>query len=89
MRRLGLGAEAISRSLRMRLGLDTGEIAKVLAHPITPPEGIAVAAATTAAVDLTSLEVIDARDAPEGHLARDVDRRRASLAASEPGDPSH
>lgn len=46
--------------MRRQLGLDTGEIAEVLAYPITPPDGIAVAIAPAAEVDLT--ETIDARD---------------------------
>jgi hypothetical protein len=50
----------ISRSLRRRLGLDTGEIAEVLAYPITPPDGVAAVAELTADVDIT--DSIDARD---------------------------
>ena len=70
LRRLGLGPEAISSALRRRLGLDTGEIAEVLAYPITPPDGIAVAMAPEADVDLT--ETIDARD----------ERRRPGIGAT-------
>ena len=61
LRRLGLEAEAISRSLRRRLGLDTGEIEEVLSYPVTPPEGVPVETlAEVVVVDVT--DVIDGTD---------------------------
>jgi hypothetical protein len=72
MRKLGLGAEAISRSLRMRLGLDTGEIAEVIAYPITPPDGVVVEGVTTTA----ELDLRDAIDAPSAVTQNDHDASR-------------
>ena len=87
MRRLGLRTEVITSSLRKRLGLDTGEIAEVLAYPVTPPDGVAMAIATTGELDLTDL--IDARDEPEAHTEQGAQRwARALLAASESPKPS-
>jgi len=58
LRGLGLDARAISDSLRRRLALDTGEIEQVLAHPITPPDGVP-ASPPTPLIDIT-----DDRDQP-------------------------
>ena len=60
LRRLGLEADAIAMSLRRRLGLDTGEIAEVLAYPVTPPDGVTAIVELTAEVDIT--DSVDTRD---------------------------
>jgi hypothetical protein len=73
LRRLGLEAEAISLSLRRRLGLDTGEIAEVLAYPITPPDGVTAVADLTSRVDIT--DSIETRDESSKESVG-VDRRR-------------
>lgn len=79
LRRLGLEADAVSRSLRRRLGLDTGEIAEVLAYPITPPEGVATIAGERADIDIT--DVIDARG--EGRGSDDMRTSRVVLRRRE------
>ena len=83
LRRLGLEAEAISSSLRRRLGLDTDEIAEVLAYPITPPDGVVLAAAepSFATVDLTDL--VDAREPQEERR-----QARSTVSKSDHNDPS-
>lgn len=60
LRRLGLEADAIAMSLRRRLGLDTGEIAEVLAYPVTPPDGVAALVELTTELDIT--DSVDSRD---------------------------
>lgn len=60
LKRLGLEAEAIALALRRQLALDTGEIAEVLACPITPPDGTPIEPVPVVVVDVT--EAIDARD---------------------------
>lgn len=42
LRRLGFDEQAIAKSLRRELALDTGEIEAVLRHPITPPDGVPI-----------------------------------------------
>jgi hypothetical protein len=61
---LGLEADAVARALRRQLDLDTGEIAEVLAYPITPPGGTVVAAApSSVTVDRSEATAeLDARD---------------------------
>ena len=52
LRRLGFDEQAIAKSLRRELALDTGEIEAVLSHPITPPDGVPITI-VEATVDLT------------------------------------
>ena len=56
LRRLGFDEDAIAKSLRRELALDTGEIEAVLRHPITPPHGVPITVVEPI-VDLTDRQM--------------------------------